>query len=625
LIDSETYITSIEHEPLQDTEDLYGPYDIIARIVPGIAALDTNQFWVIWGEEGFFTDSTFLKYKDEPNYYRAEIYGNGQTCIINYYISVSDTNNNIQTHPQEAPAIYHSFYTGPDITKPVITHTPLKDQAFIRWPAEIKAQVEDNIGLTSVIVRYYVNDSTQIDTFDLNISGINRWYVGEFNLAGNPVNIGDSIYYQLIAEDISSSKNRTIHPQMGYFAFEIISGGGEIVFDFEMDDEEFAGQGEWEWGSPDIGPLKAYSGENLWATRLNENYSEYALQSSLLLPGIDLSGFNNATLQFWHWYDIELGYDGGNVKVSPDSGEIWDLVLPVYGYDDTITTSLSNPLEGEWAFTGRRREWIQSEFSLDKYLGSTVWIKFDFGSDISKSAPGWYIDDVVISDTEAKLRPPSGLTVVGNRGYIRLVWEQRDKNFSKENKDLITTGLIETNALAKSSIIEKSGISPRPSSNGFFYNIYKSTDGNSFILLNSSQTEMYTDSIVVPGNEYHYYITSVVWQDESIPSDTVSAIVEPVTGIENKNDLPQHFALNQNYPNPFNPKTVISWQLAVGNNVDLSIYNVLGQKIVTLISKRQPAGYYSYEWDASGLASGVYYYRLQAGDFVNTKKLIMLK
>jgi hypothetical protein len=83
--------------------------------------------------------------------------------------------------------------------------------------------------------------------------------------------------------------------------------------------------------------------------------------------------------------------------------------------------------------------------------------------------------------------------------------------------------------------------------------------------------------------------------------------------------------LYQKYPNPFNPKTVISWQLAVSSAVDLSVYNILGQKVATLVNRKQKAGFYTKEWDASGMASGVYYYRLVAGEFVSTKKLVLLK
>ena len=93
--------------------------------------------------------------------------------------------------------------------------------------------------------------------------------------------------------------------------------------------------------------------------------------------------------------------------------------------------------------------------------------------------------------------------------------------------------------------------------------------------------------------------------------------------------VPNAYVLYQNYPNPFNPKTVISWNVGATRespiHVDLSIYNVLGQKVTTLVAGKQKAGFHSVEWDASGLASGVYYYKIQAGEFVDTKKLVLLR
>jgi hypothetical protein len=97
--------------------------------------------------------------------------------------------------------------------------------------------------------------------------------------------------------------------------------------------------------------------------------------------------------------------------------------------------------------------------------------------------------------------------------------------------------------------------------------------------------------------------------------------------IQHHKDQPiiQDYMLTQNYPNPFNPTTVFSWQLPISSQVELSIYNVTGEKITTLINKKQQAGFHSISWDASGMASGVYLYRLQAGDYVETRKMIVLK
>ena len=99
------------------------------------------------------------------------------------------------------------------------------------------------------------------------------------------------------------------------------------------------------------------------------------------------------------------------------------------------------------------------------------------------------------------------------------------------------------------------------------------------------------------------------------------------TMIYDKTDNPiLRFALNQNYPNPFNPETVISYRLPTASEVELSIYNVLGQKVVTLVSGKQKAGSYKVEWDATGFVSGIYLYRLETNKgFNNTKKLVYLK
>jgi hypothetical protein len=88
---------------------------------------------------------------------------------------------------------------------------------------------------------------------------------------------------------------------------------------------------------------------------------------------------------------------------------------------------------------------------------------------------------------------------------------------------------------------------------------------------------------------------------------------------------PQGYMLNQNYPNPFNPTTIISWQLPVSSPVKLPIYNTIGERIAILVRKRFSAGSHSLEWNASGIASGVYLYRLEAGDYTRTRKMILMK
>ena len=89
--------------------------------------------------------------------------------------------------------------------------------------------------------------------------------------------------------------------------------------------------------------------------------------------------------------------------------------------------------------------------------------------------------------------------------------------------------------------------------------------------------------------------------------------------------LPNSFRLSQNYPNPFNPSTVISYQLPVNSKVSLKIYDLLGREIATLVNEEQSAGWKQVEWNATSVASGIYFYKLQANNFIETKKMLVIK
>ena len=103
-------------------------------------------------------------------------------------------------------------------------------------------------------------------------------------------------------------------------------------------------------------------------------------------------------------------------------------------------------------------------------------------------------------------------------------------------------------------------------------------------------------------------------------ADTATSV-----GASDNSSLPDKFVLHQNYPNPFNPTTKISWQSPVGSWQTLRVYDVLGNKVATLLDEYRPAGNYSAIFNASGLASGVYIYTLKINGFTSSKKLTVLK
>ncbi|MBP9581972.1 MAG: T9SS type A sorting domain-containing protein, partial [Ignavibacterium sp.] len=94
---------------------------------------------------------------------------------------------------------------------------------------------------------------------------------------------------------------------------------------------------------------------------------------------------------------------------------------------------------------------------------------------------------------------------------------------------------------------------------------------------------------------------------------------------EKEQIIPKEYSLYQNYPNPFNPTTTIKFDLPKDGLTTLEIFDILGRRITTLINENRSAGSYEQVFNASSLASGVYVYKLQAGDYINSKKMILLK
>lgn len=132
----------------------------------------------------------------------------------------------------------------------------------------------------------------------------------------------------------------------------------------------------------------------------------------------------------------------------------------------------------------------------------------------------------------------------------------------------------------------------------------------------TTDTQLYsfTDKNVFPGS-YQYRLKQIDF-DGSIE---YSNVIEVEIGI------PEKFELFQNYPNPFNPTTVISWQSPGSSRQVLKVFDVVGNEVAVLVDEYRPAGSYEVEFDAASLSSGIYLYKLKSGDFIETKKMLLLK
>jgi hypothetical protein len=174
--------------------------------------------------------------------------------------------------------------------------------------------------------------------------------------------------------------------------------------------------------------------------------------------------------------------------------------------------------------------------------------------------------------------------------------------------------------------VNLSWLTPQDISQVMGYSVYR--NGQFLDIIADVSTISYTD-LNVPDGTYEYYITSLTYDGESDPSNQVSVLVDFTANDENE-IVGVQTELLSNYPNPFNPETNIAYNLKSNEVVQLSIYTVLGKRVKTLVNASQHAGNYNIVWNGTDdmgntLSSGVYFYKLQAGLYTRTRKMILMK
>ena len=129
---------------------------------------------------------------------------------------------------------------------------------------------------------------------------------------------------------------------------------------------------------------------------------------------------------------------------------------------------------------------------------------------------------------------------------------------------------------------------------------------------------------LTPNTTYYFRVCASNSSGTSPYSNTIT-VTTNVTGVDDLLNLPTRFDLSQNYPNPFNPTTTIQYQIPKETFVSIKVYNVIGSEISTLVNSMKSPGTYEVKFDAGQLTSGIYIYKIQAGDFLQTKKMILMK
>jgi len=366
-------------------------------------------------------------------------------------------------------------------------------------------------------------------------------------------------------------------------------------------------------------------------------------------------GFNQHT--YGLGYPFPFPTDNTEViYYRPSNGTV--VINPMFNYlhawNGINYTSLNYPNNRSVGVVedSQNRLWSLGEYNNLKYYSNNTWtsVPFDgWGNKIAKdpSRPGtiWASSGIQVLRTDGsysftryktdfpELDPLSDLLTTVAADLNGIAWVGSNKGLFKINAE---TGTYQFYSPSNSQI-PGDNISPflvTPDGRLWFSNFQSTTtstyglcwfDGTNFGIFPQQQTgglphaQIYDIEVKKIQNGYELWISCASRGVAVLTVDTV------VTNQEEISILPGDFVLNQNYPNPFNPTTKISWQSPVGSMQTLKIYDVLGNEVATLVNEEKSAGYYEVAFDGSSLPSGIYFYRLTAGEFVQTKKMMLMK
>jgi subtilisin-like proprotein convertase family protein len=240
FVNAEDFIPTITHTPLTDQEDVTGPYPVVA-VVTSTQPLAAGSPELFWGHGASITNSLTMTPTGNPNEFAADIPGPGGVSDVRYYIRAEDTQGGIAFHPVSAPGTPHVFHVGPDLTAPVIAHTPIVLAPEIQWPLSVTATITDNIKVddATVVVDWTLN-SVPKTSFTLARVGTSDVFTGPFPSTQAEVAPGDVVTYHLSAADVAAVPNTARHPASGEHSFTISEALGVVLV---LDDDDVAKRG----------------------------------------------------------------------------------------------------------------------------------------------------------------------------------------------------------------------------------------------------------------------------------------------------------------------------------------------------------------------------------------------
>lgn len=359
---AKVFFIQINHTKLPNTENLTGPYTVAAKITGSVGIQEAKVFWRR-GTSGAF--DSLLMSRVAPDSFVANIPGNGLPAIYQYYIYAKDSVGSFATLPGGAPQEVFQFEAATDNQPPVIVHTVLPNQYRETWPPVVTATVTDNIGVDSVWVTYKVNFNGSSRHFRLNAQG-NDVYSGVFDIISSQLNVGDTVYYRIVAKDLATTPNFGYHPSStDYNSFLIIPDNEfPVITHNQLSDQAFIRwpsiikarvtdnigvDSVWvEWYRNTQANYKrfnlSYLGNNQWEGTFNSDTLEVAIGDSIFyrIAARDISDNQNVTyLPTPGYYKFNIIQTRGIVLVVDDDVSEQGRINPEKGqFKADLTTPL---------------------------------------------------------------------------------------------------------------------------------------------------------------------------------------------------------------------------------------------------------------------------------------------
>ena len=315
------------------------------------------------------------------------------------------------------------------------------------------------------------------------------------------------------------------------------------------------------------------------------NYSSNATVTMSLKNAIDLSANEHPRLSFWTKFDIESGWDYGQVEVSTNNGASF---VPLTGSYTTLGSGSFQP-NGEPLYDGIQTNWVNEIMDLTNYNTSQVKLKFELKTDGSMVQDGWFVDDISVVVYGIVPVELSSFNAIAQEDNVMLSWitstETNNMGFDIERREIKSNS-----SWQKLGFVNGNGTTTEKSS-------YSYIDKNPF-----------------DGKSY-YRLKQIDFDGSSKIYNAVEVDFETV----------KEYSLSQNYPNPFNPSTEIIYTLAKSGNITLKVYNLLGSEVATLVNGFMESGKHSAKFKAKDYTSGVYFYTIKADNFTSTRKMMLMK